>query len=81
MMALAHRVLIALHIRGFHPAVLAGLIMMPAVVAVGFWTGEGIETPELPVISELRGSLDETPSPVPRGQGRNEPMPAALPLQ
>ncbi len=75
-----HRILLALHARGFHPAVLAGLVMMPAVVAVGFWTGEGRVT-ELPALSELRGSLAETTAPDRRVPDRNEAVPPALPLE
>lgn len=50
----------ALHGRGFHPAVLAALVMMPAVVAVGFLTDYRPAVMHAPRITaqELRGSFD-----------------------
>ncbi len=57
------RLLAALHARGFHAAVIAGLVMMPAVVAAGFLTGGGGHL-AAPVadFGPLRGTIAE-PSP------------------
>lgn len=81
MIGLAHRILVALHARGFHPAVLAGLVMMPAVVAVGFWTGEEQRAADLPSLTALRGTLVDAAIPDRGGRERNEAVPTALPLE
>lgn len=78
MSALLHRVLLSLHARGFHPAVLAGLVMMPAVVAVGFWTGESPPPAELPALSELRGSFADPATRPDMDHPRNEDRRNAL---
>lgn len=76
---LVHRVLFVLHVRGFHPAVLAGLIMMPTVVAVGFWTDGQRRPAALPGLSDLRGTLIDETTPGFAGRTRNEASPTALP--
>lgn len=81
MIGLAHRFLAALHARGFHPAVLAGIVMMPAVVAVGFWTDEATRTASLPALSDLRGSLVEPATDPREDHLRNEEVPKALPFE
>ena len=79
MTGFAHRVLAALHARGFHPAVLAGLVMMPAVVAVGFWTGDS-PAPSVPQgPADLRGTLVDPEMPSSPVRFRNEEVPKALP--
>lgn len=81
MIGLAHHVLVALHARGLHPAVLAGLVMMPAVVAVGFWTDEATQTAALPALSDLRGSLAEPATVASGDRLRNGEVPKALPME
>ena len=45
---------------GANPAMLTGLLMMPIVVAAGYWADRGATPlrPDLPSIVELRGSFD-----------------------
>lgn len=81
MSPLVHRVLLALHARGFHPAVLAGLVMMPAVVAVGFWTGDTASPAALPALSDLRGSFAEPATPPGAERPRNEDGGQAFPAE
>lgn len=53
------RLLTLLHTWGLHAAVLAGLVMMPVVVAAGFVTDRLDAPPSpFPSVSDLRGSLD-----------------------
>ncbi len=61
--------LAALHARGFHAAVLAGLVMMPAVILAGLWSDR--ERSPAPLrqsitIEGLRGSFDTLAGPAPR---------------
>jgi hypothetical protein len=45
---------------GANPAMLTGLLMMPIVVAAGYWADRGAAPPrpDLPSTVELRGSFD-----------------------
>lgn len=64
-MRLLLRLLGVLHKRGLHAAVLAGLLVMPTVTAVGFLT-DSVSTQKPPValldLGPLRGTLDTADS-------------------
>ncbi|MBE7249236.1 MAG: hypothetical protein INR63_30225 [Actinomycetospora chiangmaiensis] len=65
MSAALRRLLGALHARGLHAAVLAGLVMMPAVAGLGWLTDRAArEGAGGAGVTGLRGTLDAgTPAP------------------